>query len=230
MSRRPVVAAAVSLVGTGLLARAMSAPSGSRRFYRQTLCVAATWAGGGLACGPVPLGTGAGRLTGRGPGAWGRAVAGPVAIGAAAFGVFYLGARVARHIPPLRTALEKVLGFAHAGCGPLLTLSTLATGAGEEIFFRGAVYSAAGRRHPMIVSTGAYALSTVATRNPALVLASLVMGTLFARQRRTSGGVLAPMLTHLTWSALMLRYLPPLFDPPSSGETETDDRAGGSAR
>jgi hypothetical protein len=213
VSRRPILAWAVSLVGTGLLARSMSAPAGSRRFYRQTLCVAATWTGGGLACGRVPLGTGAGQLTRRDPGAWGRAVAGPVAIGAGAFGVFYLGARVARHIPPLRTALEKVLGFAHAGSGPLLTMSTLATGAGEEIFFRGALYSAAHRRHPVIVSTAAYALSTVATRNPALVLASLVMGTLFARQRQTSGGVLTPMLTHLTWSALMLRYLPPLFEP-----------------
>jgi hypothetical protein len=26
--------------------------------------------------------------------------------------------------------------------------------------------------------------------------------------------VQAPMLTHLTWSVLMLRFLPPLFEPP----------------
>ena len=51
----------------------------------------------------------------------------------------------------------------------------------------------------------------MATRNPALVLASLAMGTLFGLQRRATGGIQAPMLTHLTWSALMLRYLPPLF-------------------
>jgi hypothetical protein len=54
-------------------------------------------------------------------------------------------------------------------------------------------------------------LATVATRNPALVLASAVMGTLFGLQRRASGGIQAPILTHLTWSVLMLRYLPPLF-------------------
>jgi hypothetical protein len=29
-----------------------------------------------------------------------------------------------------------------------------------------------------------------------------------------TGGILAPMLTHLTWSVLMLRFLPPLFDDP----------------
>ena len=45
----------------------------------------------------------------------------------------------------------------------------------------------------------------------ALVLAAVVMGTLFGAQRRASGGIQAPVLTHLTWSVLMLRYLPPLF-------------------
>ena len=52
-----------------------------------------------------------------------------------------------------------------------------------------------------------YGLATTATRNPALVLASLFMGMLFGLQRRASGGIQAPMLTHLTWSALMLRFL-----------------------
>ena len=54
-------------------------------------------------------------------------------------------------------------------------------------------------------------LATCATRNPALVLASGVMGGVFAAQRRASGGLLVPMLTHVTWSALMVRYLPALF-------------------
>jgi hypothetical protein len=37
------------------------------------------------------------------------------------------------------------------------------------------------------------------------------MGTLFGYQRRASHGLQAPVLTHLTWSTLMVRYLPPLF-------------------
>jgi hypothetical protein len=56
----------------------------------------------------------------------------------------------------------------------------------------------------------------MATRNPALVLASTVMGTLFAVQRGRAGGVQAPLLTHVVWSALMLAFLPRLF--PSAGE------------
>ena len=48
-------------------------------------------------------------------------------------------------------------------------------------------------------------------RDTALVLASVPMGLLFAQQRRITGGIQASMLTHVVWSALMLRYLPPLF-------------------
>jgi hypothetical protein len=82
---------------------------------------------------------------------------------------------------------------------------------GEEIFFRGAVYAAVGEHHPVAVSTAVYTLATVATRNPALVVAAAVMGSLFGIQRRASGGVQAPLLTHLTWATLMVRFMPPLF-------------------
>jgi membrane protease YdiL (CAAX protease family) len=63
----------------------------------------------------------------------------------------------------------------------------------------------------VVKSSVVYTLATVATRNPALVLASVPMGLLFALQRRASGGIQAPMISHVTWSVLMLRYLPPLF-------------------
>ena len=129
----------------------------------------------------------------------------------AAFGAFYGCALVARTIPVLEEAISSVLSYAYAGNGPLVLLTALANGAAEEVFFRGALYAAIGDQHPVAMTTGVYTLATVATRNPALVLAAGVMGTLFAAQRRASGGIQAPVLTHLTWSTLMLRYLPPLF-------------------
>jgi len=46
-----------------------------------------------------------------------------------------------------------------------------ANGVAEEVLFRGAMYSAVGA-HPVARSTVVYAVSTCATRNPALVLAS----------------------------------------------------------
>ena len=94
--------------------------------------------------------------------------------------------------------------------------TTLLSGAAEEVFFRGAVYAAAGTGHPVAVSTAVYVLSTSATRNPALVLAAAVAGAVFGAQRRATGGLQAPLLTHLTWSALTLRFLPRLFPPPDA--------------
>ena len=46
--------------------------------------------------------------------------------------------------------------------------------------------------------------------------ASGVLGTVFGLQRRATGGLQAPILTHLTWSALTLRFLPPLFPDPDA--------------
>ena len=98
--------------------------------------------------------------------------------------------------------------------------TTLANGVAEEVFFRGSLFTALACPNPVAASTAVYMLTTCATRNPALVLASGVMGTLFAAQRRSSGGLLAPILTHITWSALMLRYLPvPFRKPPEDLES-----------
>jgi membrane protease YdiL (CAAX protease family) len=131
--------------------------------------------------------------------------------GVSAFCVFYGVARACRDVPAVDRALTRVLQYADHGSTPLVILTTCANGVAEEMFFRGALYAAVGRRHPVAKSTAAYVVATASTRNPALVLASLVMGVLFGLQRRASGGVEASALTHLTWSVLMLRYLPPLF-------------------
>jgi len=229
-NRRRVVGAA-GLAATGLLGTSLSVEPGSARFYRLTLAAAATYAFGGLISGPIPLdgssarGGGTGGAGGTGEGRTGgdrrRSVLGAVLIGAVTFVVFYLIALVARRIPILNRAIASILGYAHHGAMPLVVMSTLTTGAAEEIYFRGAVYGAvrdSGSYRPATVSTVIYALATTATRNPALVLASIVMGALFALQRRATEGILAPTVTHLVWSSLMLRYLPPLFPPPAADE------------
>jgi membrane protease YdiL (CAAX protease family) len=104
-----------------------------------------------------------------------------------------------------------VLRYADQGTTPLVLTTTLANGVAEEVFFRGSVYAAAGAHRPVPASTAVYGLATAATRNPALVLASAPMGLLLAVQRTITGGIQASVLTHVVWSALMLRYLPPLF-------------------
>jgi hypothetical protein len=212
--RRRAVTAASGVGATTLLGLSLSVEPGSPRFYRLTAGAAGVYTAGGLAAGPIPLDAHDGD-----PDARRRSVLGAAALGVVAFGAFYAVARVARHIPPLERAISNILGYAHHGAMPLVVLSTLTTGAAEEVYFRGAVYGVLERdRVPW--STAIYALATCATRNPALVLASIVMGALFAVQRRAGGGVLPPTVTHLVWSVLMLRYLPPMFPP------DPDDAAG----
>ena len=212
LSHRRHVVAGVSVVGAGLLGLSLSAKPGSTRFLALSLGVAGTWLTGGLLSGPLHLGfmaDGDDRLR--------RPIVTPVLIGAAAFSAFYGFALVARHIPVLNDAIASVLQHADQGSAPLVLFSALANGAAEEVFFRGALYAAFGSERPAVVSTVVYTVATVATRNPALVLAAAVMGSLFGAQRRSSGGIQAPVLTHLTWSVLMFRYLPPLFRTPPAG-------------
>jgi uncharacterized protein len=138
----------------------------------------------------------------------------PVLTGIGAFGLFYGAARLARHIPPLDRAIGGVLRYADEGSTRLVLLTACTNGVGEELFFRGALWPVVEESHPVVKTTLAYAAMTAATRNPALVLGGTVMSVLFGLQRRASGGILAPALTHVTWSVLMLCYLPPLFRTP----------------
>ena len=204
--RRRQVVGAVSVLGTGVLGASLSTRPNSRAFYAMTGAAAATWAAGGLLSGPLHLGWIESRdrhLR--------RPVITPVATGVGAFGFFYACALVARRIPFLDESIGRVLVFAEQGNDPWVLATTLANGVGEEVFFRGAMYAALPPGQAVAASTAVYTAATVATRNPALVLAAGVMGTLFGLQRRASNGLQAPLLTHLTWSTLMVRYLPPLF-------------------
>jgi CAAX protease family protein len=197
--------AAVGVAGVGLLGLSLSTEPDSVEFYALTLGVASVWTLGGLSSGAMHFRPQSEQEGGLGP------VVVPVLVGAGAFAAFFGGALVARRVPVLNEAITSILQYAHQGSNRLVMLTALANGAAEEVFFRGALYTAAGTYNPVVVSTAGYVLATTATKNSALVLASAVMGTLFAWERRISGGVRAPMLTHLTWSALMVRYLPPLF-------------------
>jgi uncharacterized protein len=204
--RRRGLAAAVALTGTSLLGASLSTKPGSREFYALTFSVAGTWLVGGLAIEPLRWSSLRGEQR-----SWESLLTVPVLTGAAAFAAFFGAAAVARHIPVLNEALVSVLSYAERGSDSWVLATTLANGVAEEIFFRGSLFTALGSLHPVGASTAVYMLSTCATCNPALVLAAGVMGSVFAAQRRVTGGLLAPILTHVTWSALMLRYLPALF-------------------
>jgi uncharacterized protein YbjT (DUF2867 family)/membrane protease YdiL (CAAX protease family) len=205
-TRRRRVVAGVGVAGAALLGVSLNVAPGSKKFYWLTGAVAATWTAGAVASGPLHLGWIKGRDNNLR-----RPIVTPVVTGVLTFGGFYVAALVAREIPILDRAIGNVLRYADQGSMPLIILTTSVNGLAEEMFFRGAFYTAAADR-PILISTAAYTVATAATRNPALTVAGGVMGLLFGMQRRASGGIQAPMLTHVTWAMLMLRFLPPLFE------------------
>jgi membrane protease YdiL (CAAX protease family) len=201
---------AAGLGAAALLRSSFAAETGSARFYLLTAGLTGTWTGGALGAGrPVWWRRGAWRTRPESA-AW-TLVAVPALTGAVTFAAFYGAAFAARRHPALHRAIASVLRYADDGSTPLVVLIAAGSGVAEELFFRGALWS--GPR-PLRATTLAYAASTAAAGNPALVLAGLVTSVIFGWQRAATGGVLAPAVAHVTWSVLMLRYVPPLFREP----------------
>ncbi len=204
--RRRIVVGIVLVVGAALLGYSLTRTPGDKSFYWLTLGLAAVWAAGAFLSGPVHLGSV--RFRGRNQ----RPVITGILIGGALGAAFVIGGLVVREIEPVRDYVTRVLEFANQGTLPLVVTITVINGIAEELFFRGALYSALGRFWPAVVSTVLYVLATAATTgNPMLGFAALVLGSVCAFERRITGGVLAPMLTHFFWGLVMVLALPPVF-------------------
>jgi membrane protease YdiL (CAAX protease family) len=203
--RRRIVVGITLAVGATLLGLSFSVRQGGPAFYPLTFGLAATWTLGSLLSGPLHLGH---ILRG---GTLRRPIITPIVAGLLLAALFVLGAFVIRTIPALASLTEDVLGYARLGNLWIILVITLVNGIAEELFFRGSLYAAIGTWHPVLISTGLYALATVAGGNPVLVFAAALLGTVVGLERRASGGILAPILTHITWSLTMLLVLPPIF-------------------
>jgi membrane protease YdiL (CAAX protease family) len=200
-----VVVVVVLAIGAALLGFSLTRKPGDESFYWLTLALAAVWAVGALGSGPLHLGSVGFRGRDQRP-----VIAGTV-IGLLLGGVFVVGGLVAREIPPVRDYVVSVLEFTNFGALWFVVLITVVNGVAEEMFFRGALYTALGRFHPEVASTLVYAVAVLATGNPMLGFAGIVLGAVCAFERRITGGVLAPMLTHFFWGLVMVLALPPVF-------------------
>jgi uncharacterized protein len=203
--RRRIVVGITLAVGATLLGLSFSVRQGDPAFYPLTFGLAATWTLGSLLSGPLHLGH-----IPRG-GTLRRPIITPIVAGLLLAALFVLGAFVIRTIPALASLTEDVLGYARLGNLWIILVITLVNGIAEELFFRGSLFAAIGTWHPVLISTVLYALATVAGGNLVLVFAAALLGTVVGLERRASGGILAPILTHITWSLSMLLVLPPIF-------------------
>lgn len=205
LRRRQWVTAVVVVLGGVVLGLSLRIEPGNPWFYPASLGLSAVWATGAFVSGPLHLG----RMVGPGEGLR-RPVLIPFLLGLGLATVFVAGAFVVRQIPFLDRQVADVIEFAEQGSLPLLVLITAVTGAAEELFFRGAAYAAIPR-HPVAITTVLYTLATWATGNLMLTFAAALLGLLVGLQRRATGGILAPVITHVTWSLAMLFALPLLF-------------------
>jgi uncharacterized protein len=203
--RRRVLVAITLLIGAAVLGLSLRRHPGESSFYWLTLVLAAVWIAGGFLSGPLHLGGICWRGRNQRP-----VITGTI-VGLLLGGAFLVGGLIAREIPAVAALITRVLLFAHHGSFLLIVAITVINGVAEEIFFRGALYTALGRYHPVVISTLLYTCATMASGNPMLGFAAVILGTVCALERRASGGVLAPVLTHLVWGLIMVLALPPLF-------------------
>jgi membrane protease YdiL (CAAX protease family) len=207
LRRRQSVVVGFVVAGAVVLGLSLRIDPGDRLFYAATLGLAALWTAGAFASGRLHLG----RIALRDEHV--RPVATPIAIGLVLAGVFVVGALLVRELSflaPLEEQVESVTAYADQGSVALLVVITAVNGVAEELFFRGAAYAAI-TRHPVAWTTLMYGVATAATGNVMLSFAALLLGLVCGLERRASGGILGPILTHCSWSLTMLLVLPLVF-------------------
>jgi len=203
--RRRWVVAGTLVVGAASVAVTLRLEPGDGRFLLGAGWMAAVWAVGGVLAGPVHVSEPAGAR---------RALVTGVLAGTTAVALCTAGGLVVARIDVLREPAEQLLD--HAGDDTLLVVVlTLVNGVAEEIFFRGALHDALLGLLPahlsVPVATGIYALTVVGSGVVLLVLAAVLLGAAAAVLRQRTGGVLAPIVLHVIWSAGMLALLPPVL-------------------
>jgi uncharacterized protein len=187
--RRRIVVAVVVVIGAIVLAFALNRQPGQQSFYWLTLVLGSV------------------RFRGRNQ----RPVITGTTIGIALGGLFLLGGLIASQIPGVSDYVSSVLQFANQGALTPIVLLTLINGFAEELFFRGALYTALGRHYPAVISTVLYTAAMLASGNPMLGFAAIILGAVCAFERRATGGVLAPILTHVFWGLIVVLCLPAVF-------------------
>lgn len=206
LRRRQLVTIGFVLLGGAVLGFSLRIEPGNAWFYPATVALALVWIVGAFASGPLHLGRMSTRTSGRAV----RPVVAPLLLGLGLAGVFVLGALVVRHVPFLEGQVRSVIDHADQGSLAVIAIVTALNGVAEELFFRGAAYAAIPF-HPVVWTTIAYTVATLAAGNVMLAFAAVLLGALVGLERRATGGILAPIITHVSWSLTMLFALPALF-------------------
>ena len=147
---------------------------------------------------------------------------GVLAIGAASGIALYLGTLVfvsiAQHVPAF--ARQTALAYRRAATADPrreLVLSLLLAVPGEELFWRGIAYRAGvetltAASVAAVVTCLLYVVANVPSRSLPIIAGALVGGALWGSLAWWTGGVLAPLASHILWTGLMLARPPRVRD------------------
>lgn len=199
LTRPRLVAAVAWAAGVVALGVTLRLEPGNRTFVLGALVMASVWVVGAVLVGVGPW---------RGASSVGRQVLAGVGVGALA-GVLCLvvGAAISR-AEALAGPAQVLL--AHRGTAPIAVVLaiTIVNGIAEELFFRGALFGVTPARWAIPVTAVVYAAATIPSGIALLTAAGLMLGVMTAWLRQRTGGLLAPIAAHLTWSVGMLVLLP----------------------
>jgi CAAX protease family protein len=116
---------------------------------------------------------------------------------------------------PLWPGVQEATALARGGA-PLAVTALLAAAVvapAEEVLWRGAVFARATRRlgggwRPVAATTVLDAAVVGLSGYPALALAAVACGVVWARQRQVTGSLVPGVVAHALWALLVLLYLP----------------------
>jgi membrane protease YdiL (CAAX protease family) len=144
-----------------------------------------------------------------------RLVAMGLLSGLALYALFFVGALVVRETP-LWPHVQRVVELARTTApGVAVLVIVFGTSPSEEVLWRGAVFARLTRRYgagwrPVVLTAVWYAVFVGLSGSPALLLAALICGIVWARQRQVTGSLVPGLVSHTLWSLLLLLYIPGL--------------------
>ena len=147
----------------------------------------------------------------------GRELARDVGIGLAVGVVMTAGtyaayAVVERVYPPLAGKVAGLYGDAHKEQLAFAVVATLAAIVAEEVLWRGPLFGMLKRRAGVAVaaalSLGTYTLAQSGSGSSVVVLAALVCGAIWLGERIYTKSIVAPLVSHLMWTVVVIHVLP----------------------
>lgn len=209
--RRPAIAWALAvatlIAGPVALALTFSAGSGdaqsSAAFVLSSLLLAAIWAAGGMGVAAI-----AGRDRDVRLVPPGRAALAAFVVGLVFALLCLVGGLVLHAVPLTRSWVADALDTAQAAPALVVLAVAIVAGAGEETFFRIGLARLTHGWVRWVVPVALYALATLATGNPGLVVVSVPLGLVATLLWDRTGRWCAPIVVHAVWSLVMVGLFP----------------------